>query len=302
MQIKKKKKITLFDTVNVVCMCILLFVICYPLYYTVIASVSEGKAVASGKVFLWPVNFNLDAYKNALDYKYIWYGYANAIINTVLGVLLNLALTIPAAYALSKKKLPLKSQVTTLFLITMYFGGGLVPTYMLMKNMGLINTRMALIISGGVSVYNIIVTRVFYRSSIPEGLYEAAEIDGASEIKKFFSIALPLSKPIIAVMTLYYAIGRWNDFFTALIYISNRKLEPLQLVLRRVLVQNEQVTSEEFLRQQMQTDLIAAAERAYRAYTMKFAMVFIAAAPLLVAYPFVQKHFVKGVMIGALKE
>jgi len=302
MQIKKKKKITLFDTVNVTCMCILLFIISYPLYYTVIASFSSGKALAAGKVFLWPVEFTLEAYKASLDYTYIWIGYANAIINTVLGVLLNLVLTIPAAYALSKKKLPLKSQVTTLFLITMYFGGGLIPTYMLIKGMGLVDTRMVLIITGGVSVYNIIVSRVFFSSSIPEGLYEAAEIDGASEFKKFFTIALPLSKPIIAVMSLYYAIGRWNDYFTALIYINDRKLEPLQLVLRRILVQNETISTDYMMQMQLQSDIAAAAAAAYQAYTMKFAMVFIGAAPLLIAYPFVQKYFVKGVMIGALKE
>ena len=299
---KKKKKTSMFDICNTILMLLLLFITIYPLYFTVIASFSEPSAVASGKVTWKPIGFNLDAYKHVFAYKQIWVGYANTIFYTVLGTLFNIFLTIPAAYALSKKYMPYRKVIMTLFLITMYFGGGMVPTYLLVKNLGLVNTRMVLVILGGISVYNMIVTRTFFDTSISESLYEAAEIDGAGELKKFFSIALPLAKSIIAVMVLYYAVGHWNAYFNALIYISDKKLEPLQSVLRRVLILNQDALSDEMMENLSGDALAQSARRAYIAYTMKYAMVFIASAPLLIAYPFVQKHFVKGVMIGAVKE
>ena len=299
---KKKKKTSMFDICNTILMLLLLFITIYPLYFTVIASFSEPSAVASGKVTWKPIGFNLDAYKHVFAYKQIWVGYANTIFYTVLGTLFNIFLTIPAAYALSKKYMPYRKVIMTLFLITMYFGGGMVPTYLLVKNLGLVNTRMVLVILGGISVYNMIVTRTFFDTSISESLYESAEIDGAGELKKFFSIALPLAKSIIAVMVLYYAVGHWNAYFNALIYISDKKLEPLQSVLRRVLILNQNVLNEDMMENMSDDALAQSARRAYIAYTMKYAMVFIASAPLLIAYPFVQKHFVKGVMIGAVKE
>lgn len=299
----KKGKISLFDVCNTAFMLLLLFITIYPLYFTVIASVSAPHAVAAGEVIWKPVNFTLEAYKHVFTYKPIWNGYANTIMYTVLGTAFNLMLTIPAAYALSKKMLPYRNMIMTLFLITMYFGGGMVPVYLQMKQMGLINTRIILIISGGISVYNLIVTRTYFSTSISESLYEAADIDGAGEFKKFFQIAIPLAKPIVAVMLLYYAVSHWNSYFNALLYVSNRDYEPLQLVLRRVLILNESAVDTAMAAANVSdAELIDAVKRSELAYIVKYAVVFVASAPLLAVYPFVQKYFVKGVMIGAVKE
>ena len=300
---KKKKKWEAFDIVNFIFMLLILFITIYPLYFTVIASFSEPSAVATGKVIWRPVGFTLDSYKQVFAYKQIWQGYINTIFYTVLGTAFNLVLTIPAAYAVSKKYLPGRGIVMGFFLITMYFSGGMVPTYLLIKNLGLINTRLVLVIVSGISIYNLIVTRTYFTTSISESIYETSRIDGAGEIRTFLSIALPLAKPIIAVMVLYYAVAHWNDYFNALLYVSDQNLEPLQSVLRRVLIQNQNALDESMMQQSMSAgELLDSAQRAYAAYTMKYTMVFIASAPLLIAYPFVQKYFVKGVMVGAVKE
>lgn len=300
---KKKKKLQAFDICNVVFMLFVLFITIYPLYFTVIASFSDPAKVAGGEVVWRPVGFTLDSYRQVFAYKQIWRGYLNTIFYTVFGTLFNLFLTIPAAYAVSKKYLPCRNLLIGFFLLTMYFGGGMVPTYLLVKGMGLINSRMALVVVSGISIYNLVVTRTYFATSISDSIYEAARIDGAGEIRTFHSIALPLAKPIIAVMVLYYAVGHWNDYFNALLYISDNTLEPLQSVLRRVLIQNQSALDEGILQQSMSAgELLDNAKRAYAAYTMKYTIVFIASAPLLVAYPFVQKYFVKGVMIGAVKE
>lgn len=299
----KKKKIGVFDIFLTVFMIGILLITLYPLYFTVIASFSDPKAVASGEVIWKPVGFTLDSYKQVFAYDEIWRGYVNTIFYTVLGTMFQLFLTIPAAYALSKKYLPGQKILMTLFLITMYFGGGMVPTYLLVKNLGLINTRACLVIVSGFSIYNLIVTRTYFSTSISESIFEAARIDGSGEIKAFFSIALPLAKPIVAVMVLYFAVALWNNYFDALLYISDKSLEPLQSVLRRVLIQNENALNEAMLQGSLAPgELLDTAKRSYASYTMKYTMVFIASAPLLAAYPFVQKYFVKGVMVGAVKE
>lgn len=299
----KKKKVSMFDVCNTIFMLLILVITLYPLYYTVIASFSSANAVASGKVTWWPVGFTLAAYERVVEYKKIWVGYANTTYYTVLGTLFNLVLTIPAAYTMSKKNLPHKNFIMTIFVITMYFSGGMIPKFLLVKNLGLLNTRAILILLGGLSVYNFIVTRTYFSTSISESLYEAADIDGAGEFKKFFTIAIPLSKPILAVMTLYYAVVRWNNYFDALIYVTNQDYEPLQAVLRRILILNENMQNEiEIGGGATIEQLQYAADMAALAYTMRYAVVFIASAPLLIMYPFVQKYFVKGVMIGAVKE
>ena len=299
----KKKKIGWFDVGNYIFMLFVLLITVYPLYFTVIASFSEPSAVASGEVIWKPVGFTLDSYKQVFAYKQIWMGYLNTIFYTVLGTAFNLFLTIPAAYAVSKKYLPYNKIIMGFFLVTMYFGGGMVPSYLLVKSLGLINSRAALVVISGISIYNLIVTRTYFSTSISESLYEASRIDGAGEIRTFLSIALPLAKPIIAVMVLYYAVAHWNDYFNALLYVSDQNLEPLQSVLRRVLIQNQNALDESLMQQSLQPgELLDSAKRAYAAYTMKYTMVFIASAPLLAAYPFVQKYFVKGVMVGAVKE
>lgn len=299
----KKKKLDVFDVCNYILMLLILFITIYPLYFTVIASLSDPKAVATGKVVWWPIEMTLDSYRQVFSYRPIWTGYANTILYTVAGTCFNLFLTIPAAYTLSKKYLPGRNILMGFFMVTMYFNGGMIPTYLLVKNLGLVNSRWALIILGGISIYNLIVTRTFFGSSISESLYEAARIDGAGEIKTFLNIALPLAKPIIAVIALYYAVAHWNDYFTALLYVNDKAKVPLQTVLREILILNQSALDPEKMQRTMsEGELIDSAKRVYTAYGMKYSMVFIASAPLLAIYPFIQKYFVKGVMIGAVKE
>jgi len=302
----KRKKISLFDAVNILFMLLVVFLCVYPMYITIICSISDSGAVANGEVIWKPVGLTFSAYQEVFKTKTIWRGYANSIYYTAFGTVFSLCVLIPASYVMSKVYLPHRKVLMTFFLITMYFGGGLIPTYLLIKNLGLIDTRAVLII-GGISVYNLIVTKTFFMTSISNTLYEAAEVDGASELKRFVSIALPLSKPIIAVMALYNMVGRWNGYFSAMIYINDRKLDPLQTVLRRILISGEMILDQVLTNQKnggkVDAHLIMdAVEQMELAYTMKYAVVFIASLPLLIAYPFVQKHFVKGVMVGSLKE
>ena len=302
--IPKKNRIKndglVFDIVNITLLVIILLLLIYPLYFTVIASLSEPKDVVAGKVLLAPVGFTWEAYQMAFNESRIWIGYRNTILYTSLGTLFNLALTIPAGYFISKKELPGRNIINIFFLIPMYFGGGLIPTYLIVKDLGLINTPYTLILLGGVSIYNMIITRVFFQTSIPNELYESAFIDGAGDMRTFFSIALPLAKPIIAVIALYYAVGHWNSYFNALVYVNSAELQPLQMVLRAILLMNEQAL--QTIDSTMEAEMVEAlARRAYLSFTMKYALIFIASAPLLAVYPFVQKHFVKGALIGSVK-
>jgi len=298
----KRKKISAFDFCILIFMLIVLFITIYPLYYTIIASLSDPKAVASGDVVWFIEGFTLSSYEHVFKYKDIWTGYGNTIFYTLFGTMFNIFLTIPTGYALSKKYLPYRGLVMTFFLITMYFSGGMIPDYLLRKSLGLINTRWVIILTGGISIYNMIVTKSYFTNSISDSLYEAADMDGAGEIRKFFSIGVPLAKPIIAVMVLYYAVDQWNNYFNALLYLTSTKLDPLQSVLRRVLLQNQNALNDAVLQKQNSDMLAASVNKAYAAYTMKYAVVFIASLPLLIAYPFVQKYFVKGVMVGSVKE
>jgi len=291
----------IFDICNIIFMLLILFLMLYPLWFTVIVSFSDPLAVGAGDVWIVPVKPTLEAYQNVFKNDDIWTGYRNTIFYTVLGTSFNIFLTIPAAYVLSKKNLVGRNFLSWLFLFTMYFGGGLVPTYLLYKNLGLVNTRWILIIAGGLSVYNMIVTRIFFQTSIPEDIYESARIDGASNFCQFFKIALPLAKSIIAVMVLFYGVSHWNSYFNALIYTTKEELAPLQLVLRRILILNEDVMKDIMSGNISGDQMMDALRQSQLAETMKYALIFIASAPLLVAYPFVQKYFVKGVMIGSLK-
>lgn len=281
---------------------ILLMLVCiYPLYFTVIASVSDPDAVYTGKVFLFPKGLDFNSYRLVFQNKEIWVGYANTIFYTVFGTMFNLFLTIPAAYALSKKRMYGLGLLTGVFLFTMYFGGGMIPYYILTNNLHLHNTRWMLILTGGISVYNVVVTRTYFANSIPEELCESAKMDGANELYIFFKIALPLSAPIIAVIALYYAVGHWNEYFTSLIYITDSAKKPLQLILRDILITNQKIF-ENLVQEGADGDLLLDfAKKAKLAVTMKYALVFIASAPMLIIYPFVQKHFVKGIMVGSLK-
>lgn len=297
----KRKHITLFDGVNTALLLLLTLICLYPLYYTVIASFSDYVAVATGKVGFLPVGFQITAYEAVFQNKEIWTGYRNTILYTVFGTIFNLFLTIPTAYAMSKKRMFGHGILTWFFLITMYFSGGMVPTYILYKDLGLINNPLVMIVTGGLSVYNMIVTRTYFSNSIPDSLYEAGAIDGSSEMGMFFRIALPLSAPILAVMALYYAVGHWNSYFNAMMYLSKKAYHPLSLVLRRILIMNENALSDDLL-SNLDPSLIAdMARKANMAVVMKYALVLISSAPMLVAYPFVQKYFVKGMMIGSVK-
>lgn len=296
---KKARADRVFDACNIAVMVLLLLIMLYPLYYIVIASVSEPYDVAMGKVFLKPSGFTLEAYRNVFENRKIWVGYRNTVFYTLFGTLLNLVLTLPTAYVLSKKQLMGRTFFSWYFLIPMYFGGGLIPTYLLVKSLRLINTPVVIVIMGGLSIYNMIVTRTYFTNSIPEELYESARIDGANEFVGFFRIALPLAAPIIAVMTLYYGVARWNDYYTALIYVSKARYQPLQLVLRSILIMNESALVDAGNLSSEEMELMA--RRAYMAEAMKYSIIFIASAPLLAAYPFVQKYFVRGIMIGSLK-
>lgn len=281
---------------------ILVSLIClYPLFFTVIASVSDAYAIYRGEVSFWPKGFTMEAYQMVLANDSIWRGYANTIFYTVTGTMLNLFLTIPAAYALSKSRVYGRNFLMTIFLITMYFSGGMIPTYIMMDKLNLINTPWVLILSGGLSVYNTIVTRTFFQNNIPETLYEAARIDGANEFRIFVQLALPLSKPILAVMTLYYAVAHWNSYFTAMIYIQDKDLYPLQMILRSILILNENAFTAALESDIDTAVLMDLAHKSYLVTTMKYALVFIASAPMLAIYPFIQKYFVKGVMVGSVK-
>jgi putative aldouronate transport system permease protein len=291
-----------FDWINAALLLLILLVLIYPLYFTVIASVSEPYDVVKGNVVFSPKGFTLEAYRNVFKESRIWTGYRNTIAYTLLGTLFNLGLTMPAAYVLSKRDLPGRSGLTAYFLITMYFSGGLIPTYLLVKSLNLINRPFTLIVLGGISVYNMIISRVYFQTAIPGELYESATMDGAGDFRCFFGIALPLSKPILAVIALYYGVGHWNAYFNALLYVSKSAYQPLQLVLRSILLLNEMALAELDPNLVLDADMVVAlTRRAYLAEAMKYALIFIASAPLLMVYPFVQRHFVKGVMIGSLK-
>ena len=265
----------------------------YPLVYVVSASFSSGRAVSGGKVVLLPVEPTIYGYQRVLEYTSIWVGYRNTIFYTFVGTIINIVVTLMCAYALSRKGLRGRGIFTFMFTFTMIFSGGMIPSYILMRNLKILNTVWAMLLPGALSVYNMVVTRTFLQSNIPDDLLEAAKIDGCSDIQFFFKIVLPLSKAIIAVISLYYAVGHWNAYFNAFLYLNDKNLYPLQIFLRQVLVLGdvdaEMVDEEILLQLQNLRDVL------------KYAVIVVSTAPLMCAYPFVQKYFVKGVMIGSLK-
>ncbi|WP_246079032.1 carbohydrate ABC transporter permease [Paenibacillus piri] len=264
----------------------------YPFYYIVLASFSDPAAVITYPMLLYPVDANLGAYKLLLSTGTIWLGYYNSLIYTVSGTSLNVTVTLLAAYALSRSELAGRNVVLFFIVITLFFNGGMIPTYLIVKSLGMLDTRWALIVSGAVTTWNLLITKTYLESNIPQELRDAAEMDGASEFTFFSKIALPLSKPIIAVIALFYGSGHWNAYFNALIYIRQRDLYPLQVFLREMLILDQNT--------EMMGDV--SDHRVLVALTLKFAIMVAAVAPLLIIFPFVQRFFVKGVLIGALKE
>jgi putative aldouronate transport system permease protein len=284
----------IFDGVNYTFLTFILLLVLYPLWFVVIASFSEPDLVNAGKVWLIPRGFNLDGYVRLMDEKRIWSGYLNSFFYLFAGTTINLFLTIPAAYALSRKDFVGRNFFILIVTITMFFSGGLIPLYLVVKGLGILNTRWAMILPQAVIAWNLIVTRTFFQASIPEELLDASRIDGCSNTQFFIRIVLPLSKAIIAVMVLYYGINHWNQYFNALIYLRNEALYPLQLILREILIQAQ-------IQAQMLDDAETAADLIRIAETIKYAVIIVASLPLLILYPFLQKYFVKGVMIGAIK-
>ena len=288
----KQSNVIFYRLVKVI-LGVLTAIIIYPLYFIVIASISDPDAVLAGEVFLYPVKVTFSGFTKILEESSVWRGYLNTIIYTVLTVIFSLFVTIPAGWTLSRKNLPFKKFLMIYFIIPMFFGGGLIPFYNVMSRLGLVNTIWAIIIPSILSVWNLFMTKTFFASSIPESLIEAAKIDGAGQFKTFLIVVLPLAKPIIAVMALYYAIGQWNSYFNAMIFLQDERLYPLQLVLKEILIATESTvggSGETILEQ-------------YRLATqIKYVSVIISSLPVLMLYPFVQKYFVQGVLIGSIKE
>lgn len=281
-----------FHTITYILLGLLALIILYPVYFIVIASISDPDAVLAGKVVLLPVGINIDGYMKILERTDVWQGYLNTIIYTLATVVLPLLVTIPAGWALSRETLPGKKFWMVYFIIPMFFGGGLIPFYNVMSKLGLINSPWAVILPAILSVWNLFMTKTFFSSSIPNGLIEAATIDGASHFQSFVMIVLPLAKAVMAVMALYYAVGQWNSYFNAMIFLQDETMYPLQLVLKEILIATESTvggSGETILEQ-------------YRMATqLKYVSVIVSSLPVLMLYPFVQKYFAQGVMIGSLK-
>ena len=283
---KKENKLSsdkVFEIANCVFLLILVIIVAYPLYYVLVASISDPYEVYAGKTFLLPSKVTFEGYARVFKEKSIAMGYVNSIYYTVLGTLVSVALIITTGYCVSKKTLPFRKAIMIFYVITMYFGGGLIPTYLVVSKTGLLNSVWSLILPGGVAVYNVIVARTYFESSIPEELYEAASIDGSGNMGTFFKIALPLAKPILAVMVIFTMVAYWNDWFTSLIYMSDKAKYPLQLALRQILIQSQAAAT-------MIGNMDGGYAQANRITELiKFASIVVGAVPMLIAYPFVQK-------------
>ncbi|MEJ8307316.1 carbohydrate ABC transporter permease [Saccharibacillus sacchari] len=298
MQESKGDKMFLIGTY--IYLCIALVIVLYPLIYILSASISSPQAVNSGEMWLFPKDITWAGYELVFNNPKIWNGYLNTIIYTVVGTLLNLAVTLPAAYALSRSDFVGRGWFMGFILLTMFFSGGLVPTYLVVKNLGLIDTMGALILPVAASVWNIVVARTFFQSTIPKELQEAAHIDGCTNIKLFWKIVLPLSAPIVAVMALFYGVGHWNSYFSSLIYLNSESKYPLQMVLRQILVLQEM--SAEMNGAGVSGEIAQAMNsKAETASLIKYGVIVVSTLPIIAVYPFLQRYFVQGVMIGSVK-
>ena len=283
----------MFYRVNAILLMLLTLSVLYPIIYVLANSFSSPAAVSSGKVYLWPLDPSVEGYRRVLENPNILSGFLNSVFYTVVGTAINLAMTMIAAYPMARKDLPLRSFFSVLFAFTMLFGGGMIPNYILIMKLGMLNTRWALLLPGALSVYNMIIARTAMQS-LPDELLEAAYIDGCSDARYFVRIVLPLSGATIAVLALYYAVGHWNSYFSAFMYLSDRSKYPLQIVLREILIMGQIAESDI-------TDLDSAERIQGLSQLLKYALIVISSAPMMLIYPFAQKYFVKGVMIGSLK-
>lgn len=285
-----------FNIVNYTILTIILLIVAYPLIYIVSASFSSTAAVMANRVWLWPVEPSLKGYEAVFNNKDILTGFGNSIFYTLAGTFVNLVVTLAAAYPLSRRDLRPRNFIMLVFSFTMFFGGGMIPSYLLVSNLGLLNTRWSVILPGALNVYNMIIARQFFASNIPTELLEASQLDGCSDFQFIFRVVVPLSGAIVAVLGLFFAVGHWNAYFSALLYIGDRKKYPLQVFLREILIQNTidasmtgSVSLEDEVAKQGLEDLL------------KYSLIIVASVPVLIIYPFVQKYFVKGVMIGSIK-
>ena len=293
-RIKVSPRDRVYNIVNNSFLIAIFLVVLYPLLYVVSCSFSSTLAIYSGKVWIWPVGFQTIAYKEIFEYGPVMTGYKNTIFYTAVGTMINVVFTIAAAYPLSRKDLAGRSIIMFVFTFTLIFGGGLIPTYLLVRSIGLINTRWAMLLPQARHVFNVIIARTFFQQNIPQEMLDAAKIDGASDIQFIMKVVLPLSGAIVAVITLFYAVFHWNSFFDAFIYLSSRKLYPLQVFLREILVMNE-IDADLFVdpkEMQAMQDLRE---------LLKYALIIVSSLPIIIMYPFVQKYFVRGVMLGSIK-
>jgi putative aldouronate transport system permease protein len=276
-----------------------LLIVLYPLIYIVSASISNPHLVNSGEMWLLPKGITFEGYRTLLGNSSIWRGYLNTIYYTVLGTSINLLVTLPCAYALSREDFYGRRAFTNFMLVTMFLSGGLIPSYLLIRSLGMLNTVWALVIPGAVSVYNVVVTRTFFQSTIPREMEEAAIVDGCSDFRLFMQIVLPLSTPIIAVMALFYGVGHWNSFFNALIYLSDRSMYPLQMILREILIlQDMSSNTVSNVTSEMANMLYS---KQQLAQVIKYGVMIVSSLPVIIVYPFLQKYFVKGMMVGSIK-
>lgn len=299
--IKQTKSDIVFDIIVNLIMIALLIIIIYPLFFIVIASFSDATAVASGEVIFLPKGINIEGYKAVFQYDKIWTGYKNTILYTGLGTLINIILTITVAYPLTVKTFSGRKVVLIMLMITMYFSGGMIPTYLLVKSLGLLNQWPIMVIMGAISVFNVIIAKSYIEGSIPGELYESSMIDGCSHFTYLRCVVVPLAKPIIAVLFLYYGVAHWNSYMNALLYLNNPDLHPLQLVLRTILLESQTLLElaqngmggagviEDMMKIQNEVE------------AMKYVIIIVASVPVLMIYPFLQKYFVQGTMIGAVK-
>ena len=284
-----------FYIFNGILMGVIFFIYAWPLWFIAVASFSDPNLVTSGKVFLLPKGFHLNGYRLIMEYRDILVGYANSILYTVAGTALNIVMTILAAYPISRQDFGLRRVFTIFLVFTMYFSGGLIPLFLQVKSLGLYNSPLAMLVPGAISVYNVLILRSFFMYGVPRSLEEAAILDGANTFQMLVRVILPLVKPTIAVLVLYYAVGHWNDYFSALIYLKDRNLMPLQTVLRDILI----VGKIDMVSSGMEMEAVIA--KLKTAQTLKYSVIIVSTVPLMLVYPFIQKYFVKGIMIGAVK-
>lgn len=289
----RKRGDILFDCLIILLSISIFLIIAYPLYFVVIASISDSNMVSKGLVTLFPKNISFYGFGKILQDERIWTGYRNTLIYTLGGTIINLVFTLPAAYALSRQEFKVRKPLMFIFTFTMFFNGGLIPTYLLYKEVGLIDSMWVFIIPSAINVYNLIIARSFFETSIPDSLYEAASLDGCSYFKFFLTVAIPLSKAVISVVGLYYLVQHWNDFFTGLVFIRSYEKQPLQIVLRDILLSNQTSAGG--------AGALGDGYGQQFADQIKYGAIIVSTLPVLVIYPFLQKYFDKGVMIGAMK-